>query len=506
MKIGKNAVIDLIIPSSLTLLGFLLRIYKFTEYFHFKKDQAVSLLEAMKITNGEFILLGPTVSVGDFHFGPFYYYFLAVSFLFRGLLPEAAAMMTMFFNLATMVLIYYLVKNACDRKSAFAAALLFTFSAGAINLSRTIWSPSLMPFFAGLFVFSLYKLIKDNQDNYLLLVSFSVSVMVQLHHNAFAAFFVLAICWLYFKPVNIRKSRFLYSALIFILLMSATIIYELQHGFIESRLVFRYLTAVSMFSVLNLVYKLKSVLASFFDFFRLAFPGYLLAKVMFICIFVFIGVKSMLTLKDRNRNVLEKVLFICLSVFFVLSLLFLPKRALLQGHYFSFLYPLPFLAFGSLFYNTYSRKRIKLVVTGFFVFIVFLNIRSVILGYDFMEKTAKNEEVFLNEQREVFNYLSRQADPSSVIIWPDSYLYSYKFLFKESKTSIEPPARPKKLVVISDNFYNLGRPKRINISLNGAKASLMLVKSFNNARVYGFSSENKALEGRIFEKIKYLTN
>jgi len=83
------------------------RIYKISEYMTFLGDEGRDAMVAKDILQGNFTLLGPRASAGDFFLGPIYYYMMAPFLFLSNLDPVGPAIMVALFGVATVFLVYY---------------------------------------------------------------------------------------------------------------------------------------------------------------------------------------------------------------------------------------------------------------------------------------------------------------------------------------------------------------------------------------------------------------
>ena len=150
----KKRIIFLIL---ILLLAAFLRLYRISDYMTFLGDEGRDVLIAKGILEGDFTLLGPRSSAGDFFMGPAYYYMITPFLWLSQLDPVGPAIMVALFSVATVYLIYLVGKKFFDTDAGLFAAGLYAVSPLVINYSHSSWNPNVLPFFALLLVYTIYS-------------------------------------------------------------------------------------------------------------------------------------------------------------------------------------------------------------------------------------------------------------------------------------------------------------------------------------------------------------
>jgi 4-amino-4-deoxy-L-arabinose transferase-like glycosyltransferase len=179
---GTNEVL-IVLP--ILLLAAVLRFWRLDEYLTFLGDQGRdALLVERMLIEGARPLVGPPASAGDIHFGPAYYYLLAIPMWLFWLNPVAAAGMVATLAVAGVGLLYYLARSWFGRAPAVAAALLYSVSALSIVSARTAWNPNPLPFFALVTACSLYEAHRRADPRWYVPAAGSLAMALQLHYSA----------------------------------------------------------------------------------------------------------------------------------------------------------------------------------------------------------------------------------------------------------------------------------------------------------------------------------
>lgn len=100
-------IIRLRYPIVILVIAAFFRIYKISDYMTFLGDEGRDAIVAKDILQGNFTLLGPRASAGDFFLGPIYYYMMAPFLFLSNLDPVGPAIMVALFGVATVFLVYY---------------------------------------------------------------------------------------------------------------------------------------------------------------------------------------------------------------------------------------------------------------------------------------------------------------------------------------------------------------------------------------------------------------
>jgi 4-amino-4-deoxy-L-arabinose transferase-like glycosyltransferase len=226
------------------VLGAYLRLHHISEYMTFLGDEGRDVLVVKRmIVDHKFTLLGPTASVGGFFLGPVYYYFM-LPFLWAWKLdPTGPAVMVALFGIATIFLIFYSVKKIISPFAAIVASSLYALSPLVIAYSRSSWNPNVVPFFAILLFYSLWKFSITPRRLYLFGIGVILGIGIQLHYLFLFLYFVSAI-WLllvYFINRKVRLLDSVYGVLGLLLGGSLFLLFEIRHGFPNTQSIIKFL-------------------------------------------------------------------------------------------------------------------------------------------------------------------------------------------------------------------------------------------------------------------------
>ncbi len=165
------------------LLAAFFRLYRINEYMEFLGDEGRDVIVARDIIHGQFTLLGPRSSAGDFYMGPFYYYLIAPFLLFANFDPVGPAIMVALFGVLSVFLIYYVGKKLFNLETALFAAALYSVSPLVLAYSHSSWNPDILPFFSLLLIYTTYYAVKNQKGwRHYMLIGIILGLCLQLHY------------------------------------------------------------------------------------------------------------------------------------------------------------------------------------------------------------------------------------------------------------------------------------------------------------------------------------
>lgn len=182
---------------------------------------------------GKIIFLGPISSLGGFHFPPAYYYVVYPFARVFNFAPYSLAVASLFFSLATMALVFFVVKKWWNNNFlAFTTISLMAVSILNVQLNKYGSNPNFIPFFSLLFFYSLQQLIERPSDlKYTALLATAFSIVTQLHAVPMVAMPIILSALIIRKKLKLN----LLSTLVFIFISSIAyspyLFYEFTHNF-----------------------------------------------------------------------------------------------------------------------------------------------------------------------------------------------------------------------------------------------------------------------------------
>lgn len=361
------------------LLASFLRLYRISDYMTFLGDEGRDVLIVKGILEGDFTLLGPRASAGDFFTGPIYYYFMAPFLWLFQLDPVGPAIMIALLGIVTVFLVYWFGKTIFGKNAGLIAALLYTISPLVISYSRSSWNPNPMPFFSLVFLLVLYKALKTGKKLLFFVIGFLYGIMLQLHYiELFMGVILFVIIFLYQlfydrKRILVKYvTRYGIIFVGFLVGFSPFLAFEVRHGFPNLQTIFGFvLNQESTGNTIDrpLYIAIPDVFQRLFGRLLTGFPppdqfvfyDQNILSVWYVGT-ILLGIVStfmIFTIKD-------KLIRLILACWFILGIvLFGFYQKAIYDYYFEFLFPLPFLLVGGLLKST----RYSLIVFGYGLYV-----------------------------------------------------------------------------------------------------------------------------------------
>lgn len=235
------------------LLGTFLRAYQLNNWLDFGDDQVHDATLVESVVRGEtsWPLLGPDMSKSGngtngnsrenrFHIGPIYYYFQIVSAKMFGTEPYRLAYPDLLFSILSIPLLYCFLGLYFKRNLSLALTGLYTISFYSLKFSHAAWNPNIIPFFALLFLMSLWKFLIDREKIswiWVITLGIALGVGVQLHAITLILFPTVALfIFLYLLKNNqIIWKKLVIVILTIIILNLGQILSESQTGLANSK-------------------------------------------------------------------------------------------------------------------------------------------------------------------------------------------------------------------------------------------------------------------------------
>ncbi len=224
-----NKKLTVLVSVVIFICAFILRVYRLPEFIAYHQDQVRDLMFIKQhIDHGQWILLGPKASVGNFFLPPLWYYLMSGAYILSSsaLTP---ALLVITFSALTAVLIYLFGRKFFSWEVAIFASILFTVSPISIEYGRFAWNPNPIPFFTTATLYFLFTYFKTRKPIYFYTAIIFANCTFQLHYQGFI---LVAVCFaaLFYRPLPRLKNYFI-AGIIFLVLLTPFFIYELTHKF-----------------------------------------------------------------------------------------------------------------------------------------------------------------------------------------------------------------------------------------------------------------------------------
>lgn len=346
-----------------------MRLYMIEDYISFLGDEGRDVIIAREILHGEFTLLGPRSSAGDFFMGPFYYYLIAPFLFFANYDPVGPAIMVALLGIATVWLVYYTGWKFFNKETGLIAALLYAFSPLVLEYSRSSWNPNILPFFALLIIYLIYFIVINKKNlKWHLLTGILIGLSLQLHYLSLILWTVVFLyIFLTAKKKELIRSlikNVVVAGGVLISLMPL-ILFEFLHEFLNSRGILSFVfgenvspsgTSSYPVEVGNIFFRIFGRLITNFPpanhIIHDTNPGLVMLWGIFTLIIAIFSVYILFLQKSRKLVILLS-LWLFVSVFL---LGFYQKE--IHDYLFTFIFPLPFLLSANFFAFLLNKKNV----------------------------------------------------------------------------------------------------------------------------------------------------
>jgi len=362
--VKKNWLIILIL-----LVGAFLRLYKIDQYMIFLGDEGRdAMIVRNLIVHADPILIGPGTSVGGMYLGPLYYYFMAPFLLLWNFSPVGPAIGVALLGIATIYLVYLVGKKWFGNTAGLIASSLYAISPTVIIYSHSSWNPNIMPFFALLSIYAIWRVWKKKEHkqslagsagNWLFVTAISFAFVLQSHYLGILIAPVLIIYWILSKP-KYHMRYTIYSVLIFSFLMSPLLIFDIRHNWMNSKALYKFLTvrqetvSIRPWTAIPKSYPIFEQINASLLAAKQEPAGKIITLVLAISTFWLIVF--------RKKTIMHTAYLPAQAGYMLLLWLisgligFGVYKQHIYDHYFGFLFPAPFLLAGMLLFKIYESK------------------------------------------------------------------------------------------------------------------------------------------------------
>lgn len=198
-------------------------------YMEFKGDEAENSFLAIDfIYKGIFPLVGQITSNGTYS-SPMLVYLLSIPFLFSKN-PVVASGYIALLNVLAVYLCFLFCCKFFNEKIALVSAAFFSVNPWVIFYSRKIWPRDIMFLFVMGFFYSLYKVIIQKEDKYILACFVLLGIFTQLHLSHLFYLFFFFFILIFFRP-KIKPLYYLVGLGMLTILYLPYSLYELKNNF-----------------------------------------------------------------------------------------------------------------------------------------------------------------------------------------------------------------------------------------------------------------------------------
>lgn len=423
----------------LLLIGAFLRLYKIDEYMTFLGDEGRdALLVRRFLVNGDIMLIGPGTSVGNMYLGPMYYYMIAPALLLANFSPVGPSIFVALMGVATIAFMWFVAKEWFGRAAAFIAAGLYAISPTVIVHSHSSWNPNIMPFFALLSMFFVWRVWRNHEYKWLIWLGVTTAAVLQSHYLGLIllpimagflllTFFTVAkeerIINQHASIIHFIKFSFI-GLFLFLLLMSPLVAFDLRHNYMNFTAFKNFLSAdngsdltIPFESISKIPQVLELMMARLLGGRNKALGAVVLAEI---------SIPSLLLAVSRKKIFKKELHGYIFTLTWVLAgtlgLSF--YRNDIYDHYMGFLFPAPFLLFGGFAQDMFIglNKIGKAIVMAGIALLIIANISNNPFRYPGPKQLARSvavaDKILLEAKGRKFN-LAVLAERN----YEDGYLY-----------------------------------------------------------------------------------
>lgn len=417
-------------------IGAVFRLWRIDEYLRFLGDEGRDVRVVRRfLTEIDLMFVGPRTSIGDMYLGPLFYYLIAPSLLLANFSPVGPAAFVAILDVATAGLIWFIGREWFGKIAGLGAAFLYALSPVVIEHARHSWNPNIMPFFALLSVYAIWRVWRNKEFWWLIFLGVLMAFVLQSHYLGLLLIPALGIVWLltaaYLKATLFNKveiGRFLrmsfFGLTIFVGLMTPLAIFDARHGW-------RNFEAMKFFFThrqTTISAKLWNALPNLWPIWqehvvtrlltaKNSFWGSWLAPVLFFLVLV------ILARFYFGKNCKPKFCALSLVIIWIgigLVGLGLYKQTIFD-HYFGFMFPAPFLLVGVVL-QEFWRGKIKWLMLILLGVLSWINLQENPLRYppqrQLLRTQAVDRKIVAESGRKPFN-IALIADNN----YEEGYLY-----------------------------------------------------------------------------------
>lgn len=363
-----------------------LRLYKIADYMTYLGDEGRDAIVVRRLlVYFDPILIGPGTSIGNMYLGPLYYYLIAPSLWLAGYSPVGPSVFVALLGVATVFLVWKMGREWFGKIAGPIAAFFYAISPTVIVYSRSSWNPNVMPFFALISIYSVWKVWKEEKYNWLIVLGISYAFCLQSHYLALLLLPTFGI-FLFIKYLKLKKEKLqkpfiknsLIGLILFLFLMSPLVIFDARHGWNNFAAIKKFFTvrqetvSIRPWNAIPKAFPIFEKVNSRLIGGRNENSGLYLT----IAFFVF-AIWKVINKKDGKNKSQDAYRLIFIWLVFALLGLGLYKQEI-YDHYYGFFFPAPFLLLGALGQDNWNiaKKAGRILITVGFIYLVFLNFKE----------------------------------------------------------------------------------------------------------------------------------
>jgi 4-amino-4-deoxy-L-arabinose transferase-like glycosyltransferase len=388
-----NNKLEFVILVLILLIGAFMRLYKIDQYMTFLGDEGRDVLIVRRIfTELHPPLIGPGTSIGNMYLGPAYYYMMAIPLLLANFNPVGPAIFIALLGVITILFVWYVSREWFPSEKinfgALVAAFLYAISPVIIIYSKSSWNPNIMPFFALLTIYSIWRVWVKKEIKWLIITGISFAICLQSHYLALLLLPVILIVWFLSFVKTKPKKKFLVfslvSLILFLLIMLPLAFFDFRHNFINFNAIKAFFTDRQT-TVSVLPWKAIPGMGPQLDMIATDLVGAKNANVGEIISIIIAAAFGFVYLRKNGKYDFKKIsIILTLTIWLGFALLGLALyKQHIYDHYFGFVFVVPFIIIGGIVQGILSAKASRMtrqlriiLIVSFVVAITFVDLQN----------------------------------------------------------------------------------------------------------------------------------
>lgn len=375
------------------------RLWRIDEYLPFLGDEGRDVRVVRRfITDFDLMFIGPRTSIGDMYLGPLYYYLIAPWLAAFRLSPVGPATAVAVIGTATVGFVWLVAREWFGKVAAVVASFFYAISPIVINQSKHSWNPNIMPFFALLSVYGMWRAWNKKKHWWLVVVGISFAFVLQSHYLGLLLLPTLGLLgvlgWLRARQTHNIKRFFVFlffSFLVFLLLMSPLFLFDYKHGWHNLQSIYKFFANRQE----TVSARPWNALPDLWPLWNGKFITRILAasnKEVGVIAAASVAVGIAVSLIKQRKILLNKPITL-VTVWILIGLIGLGLlKQEVYDHYFGFMFPAPFLLVGALTQRLWFSKWRLVVVASLSVLVLF-NLMNNPLRYPPQRQMQKTEGI-----------------------------------------------------------------------------------------------------------------
>ncbi len=382
---------EFLILLTILLVAAFCRLYKIDQYMTFLGDEGRDVIIVRRLlVEGHPPLIGPGTSIGNMYLGPLYYYLMAPALLLANFSPVGPAIEIAILGIITVLFVWWVGREWFDKNTGLIAAALYAISPTVITYSRSSWNPNIMPFFALLSIYAVWRIWKYNEFKWMVVLGAAFAFVLQSHYLGLLLIPTLAIFYLlsYIRPKTpMENSKIIKLSLmgygLFLILMSPLLFFDMRHNWINSQAIYKFFTvrqetvSIRPWAAIPKIPEILNQVNSS----MIGAKNVLVGQVLSVVMAIWFGWSAWLRYKKKSIQPFGNLLILFSWIFFGLIGFGLYKQQI-YDHYFGFIFAVPFLVLGLTLSRLLKMGSLgKLVAIASLTALIWINLSANPLRY-----------------------------------------------------------------------------------------------------------------------------